>query len=95
MQFRDALSTLLYNFDTEYAIRTVQVHQDCLKLNGTDQLLVYADDVNILERSAYTLKKNTEALVVTSKETGLEANADKTTRKNMVMSRDMQDGVTI
>jgi len=36
--------------------------------------------------SVYTVKKNTEALVVGSKETGLEANADKS--KYMVMSRD-------
>jgi hypothetical protein len=34
--------------------------------------LVYADDVNILGESAHTLKKNTEALVVVSRKTGLE-----------------------
>jgi hypothetical protein len=39
--------------------------------------LFYADD-NILGGSVHTVKKNTEALVVASKETGLEANADKT-----------------
>jgi len=49
-----------------------------LQLNGTHQLLVYADDVNILEGSVQTIKKNTEAVVVASKETGLEVNADKT-----------------
>jgi hypothetical protein len=39
-----------------------------------------------LGRSIRTIKKNTEALVVASKEAGLEVNADNT--KYMVMSRD-------
>ena len=45
-----------------------------LKLNGTRQLLVYADDVNILGGSVRTVKENVEALVSTSKETGPEVN---------------------
>jgi hypothetical protein len=40
--------------------------------------------------SKYTMKKNTEALVVTSKEIGLEVNANGT--KYMVMSRDQNSG---
>jgi hypothetical protein len=57
-----------------------------LKLNGTHQLLVYADDINILGGSVHGIKKNAEALVVASKEIGLEVNDEKT--KYMVMSRD-------
>jgi len=55
-----------------------------LKLNGTHRVLVYADDVNILGGSIHTIKKNAEALVVATKETGLEVNADIT--KCMVLS---------
>ena len=56
----DALSPLFFNFALEYAIRRVQVNQDGLKLNGTHQLLVYADDVNILGRSVHTVKEHAE-----------------------------------
>jgi len=73
-----ALSPLLFNFALAYAIRRVQVNQEVFKLNGTHQLLVYADDANILGGSIHTIKKNIDALVVTSKETGLAINAEKT-----------------
>ena len=86
----DALSPLLFNFALEYAIRRVQVNQDGLKLNGTHQFLVYADDVNILGGRVHTVKGKAEALVVTRKETGLEVNAGKS--KYIVRSRDQNTG---
>ena len=87
-----ALSPLLFNFALEYAIRRVQVNQDGLKLNGKHQLLAYADDVKILGGSIHTVKENAEALVVATKEIGLEVNADKT--KYMVMSREQTAGLS-
>jgi hypothetical protein len=58
---QDTLSPLLFNFSLKYAICRVQVKQDGLKLNGTHQFLVYADDVNIWHGSVHTIKKNIEA----------------------------------
>jgi hypothetical protein len=52
--------------------------------------VVYADNVTISGRSVHVIKKNAEAVVDASKETGLEVNAD--TSKCMVMSRDQDAG---
>jgi hypothetical protein len=82
----DALLTLLFNVALECAIRSVQVIQDGLKLNGTHQLRVYADDVNILGGSVRTIKEHAEVFIVVSKEIGLGENADKS--KYTVMSRE-------
>ena len=81
---------MFFNSALEYAIRRVQVNQDGLKLNGTHQLLAYADDVNILGGGIRTLQENAEALVAATREIGLEVSADKT--KYMVMSRDQNAG---
>jgi len=47
-------------------------------------------NINKLGGSVHTVKENAEALVVATKEIGLEVNADKT--KYMVMSRDRNAG---
>ena len=44
----DALSPQLFNFSLEYAIRKVQETNLGLYMNGTHQVLAYADDVNLL-----------------------------------------------
>ena len=48
-----------------------------MKLNSTQQLQVYADDVNILGRNVHTVKENAEALALATKQIGLRVNGDK------------------
>ena len=57
-----------------------------MKLNGTQQLLVYADGVNILGRNVHTVKENAEGLAVATKEIGLRVNADKSKHSHVSRS---------
>jgi hypothetical protein len=61
-----------------------------LELNGTHQLLVCADDINLLVDDINTLKENTETLLKVSRDIGLEINAEKT--KYMITSRHPNSG---
>jgi hypothetical protein len=58
----DALSPLLFNFTLEYAIGKVQEYWVRPKLNGTYQLLAYADDVNLLGDNIDTIDIQTDCL---------------------------------
>jgi hypothetical protein len=64
-----------------------------LKLNGTHQLLVYADDVTLLEDNIDTIKKSSETLIDIYKEVGLEVNTEKT--KYTLLSHHRMQGIII
>jgi hypothetical protein len=49
----NALLPPFRNFASECVIRKVQLSQMGVKLNGTHQLLAYADDVNLLGENIY------------------------------------------
>jgi hypothetical protein len=68
----DASLPFLFNFTLEYTIRKVQENQVGLKLTGAHQLLVYANDVNLLGDNIDTIKRNTETLIDACKKVGLE-----------------------
>jgi hypothetical protein len=68
----------------------VKENQAELKLNGTHQLLAYADDVNLLGDNINTKGKTTETWIDASKEVALEINVEKT--KYMLPSRQQNAG---
>ena len=81
----EVLSLWVFRFALGYAIREVQENERGLKLNCTRHFLVYADDVNTLDDTIHSIQKNTEAIIISSKEISLELKAEKT--KYMIMSQ--------
>jgi hypothetical protein len=84
---RDALSPSLFTFALEFAVRKVQENEVGLELNRTHQLLVYADDVNLLGDKYH---KREHTFLKASRDIGLEVNAEKT--KHMIMSHHPNSG---
>jgi hypothetical protein len=51
----DALLSLLFNFAVEYAIRRIRANHKLLKLNCTQQVIIYAHHVNLWGQSIHTI----------------------------------------
>ena len=63
LKLGDASSPLLFNFALEYAIRKVQETRLGLDMNGTHQVLAYADDVNLIGNYIRTIERNADVLL--------------------------------
>ncbi|KAJ4430339.1 hypothetical protein ANN_22555 [Periplaneta americana] len=80
---RDHLIT--FPSPSQYAIRKDQDNREGLELNGLHQLLVYADDVNMLGENPQTIRENTGILLeiskieIISEVAGTESKVDKST----------------
>jgi hypothetical protein len=81
---------LLFNFALEYDIRNIQEYEVGLELNGIQQLLVYADDINLMVNNINSIEENKETHLGASRDVGLEINAEKT--KYMIMSCHQNSG---
>ena len=66
------------NFALEYAIRKVQETNLGLDMNGTHQVLAYADDVNLIGDDIRTIERNADVLLDDCEDIGLAVNTGKT-----------------
>jgi hypothetical protein len=79
------LSAQLFNLILEKAIRNIEIYQGDSIYNRTLQYLAYADDVNLVSKSALMLSEAFKQLEAESKNVSLTINESKT--KYMINSR--------
>jgi Reverse transcriptase (RNA-dependent DNA polymerase). len=77
-RIENVLSPLLLNFALEYNIRKVQETRLGLDVNGTHQVLAYADDVNLIGDDTRTIERNADVLLNACKNICLTMNTGKT-----------------
>ena len=63
MKTANALSPLLFNFAQEYVFRKVQETNLGMDMNGTHQVLAYANDVNLIGDGIRIIERNAEVLL--------------------------------
>ena len=81
----DGLAPILFNIALEYAIRRLGINQTHSLFEGNNQILAYADDVNIMSRDQNTAFDILRKLQESAKDVGLQINTEKT--KYMEMKR--------
>ena len=57
---KQGVTPLLFNFALEYAIRKVQETNLVLDMNGTHQVLAYADYLNLISDDIRTIERNAD-----------------------------------
>jgi hypothetical protein len=72
----DATWPLIFSVALKYALRKVHENRE-LKLNGTFQLMIYAN-IHFLGENINAIRKSMEALLHASEEVGLKVNTEKT-----------------
>ncbi|KAA5634528.1 hypothetical protein F3G63_34855, partial [Pseudomonas aeruginosa] len=85
----DALSCLLFNVALDKCIRDSAIETTGNIYYKSAQVLGYADDIDVIGRSALAVESAYLALEASSLEAGLQVNADKT--KFLRVSRDLRE----
>jgi hypothetical protein len=85
---------MLYNLTIEYLITEVQENRETLESNGTQQMMVCTDDVDLLGENMRTSKQNIKAPLQAEKEVDLEVNAGKRSMWFYLVTK-IQDNVIV
>ena len=85
LELGDALSPLLFNIALEKCIRSARHKSKMFAFDGTNLVLSYADDIDVIDLNILSIKRTFENLEKEAQNMGLRINETKT--KYMHMSR--------